>query len=113
MSTDRDIAPATMDQLRLGAGFAEDERSNIVERFSKLNRRLKRFPADEVDMELAVKERDQPSQRLTLACTIAGFGRFVVTSTEQDLTDALHDVREDLWRKIDDQVNRTIDRSRA
>jgi hypothetical protein len=43
---DADEGQASLDQLRLGVGFSEDERDRIVERLSKLNRRLRRFPAD-------------------------------------------------------------------
>ncbi|CAN5254703.1 hypothetical protein BH20ACT8_BH20ACT8_13510 [soil metagenome] len=103
---------ATVEQLRLGAGFGEEERPRVLEVFRKLDRRLKRFSAGAVDMQLSVKERDTPSQKLTLECWIAGRDRIVATSTETDLGDALMDCREDLWRQIDDAVNRRIDRSR-
>jgi hypothetical protein len=106
---------ATVDAcLRLGSGFAEDERSRIVDTFSKLDKRLKRWPADQVDMELSVKERESSSQSLTLECWIHSDGdtRFVATSSEGLLQDALMDCREDLWRQIDEFVNRRTDAAR-
>jgi ribosome-associated translation inhibitor RaiA len=107
-----DSGPATVaGQLRLGTGFNESERPRIVELFAKLDKRLKRWPSEQVDMELSVKERDSSSQSLTLECWIASGGntRFVATSSEQSLQDALMDCREDLWRQIDEFVNRRTD----
>jgi hypothetical protein len=103
-----DIQPATVERLRLATGFAESERDKILELFRKLDRRLARFPADEVDMELSVKERDTPSQYVVLEAWIAKKERFVATSREPDIRDALVEVRDDLWRQIDKAVNRRI-----
>ena len=107
-----DEGRASLDQLSLGTGFAESERDRVVERLSKLNRRLKRFPADGTWLELSVKERDNASQSLTLECEVPGFAKFVATSTESDLRDALMDVREDLWRQIDDAVTKRTEGAR-
>lgn len=106
--------PATVEQIRLGTGFNEDERGRILEVFRKLDRRLKRWTADQVDIELAIKERNTSSQSVTVECWIAdnGNSRFVATSTEQSLHDALMDCREDLWRQIDDHVTKLTDSRR-
>jgi hypothetical protein len=106
MSDEQVRQPATVDALRLGTGFAESERDAIVERFRKLDRRLARYEAGTVDMELSVKNRDGKEQSVVLECWVAGKDRFVATSRERRLDDALLDVREDLWRQIDDRVNR-------
>jgi hypothetical protein len=103
-------AHASVDQLRLATGFTENERAKIVELFRRLDRRLRRFAADEVDMELSVKERDKPSQSVVLECWIAGKQRMVATSREAELRAALMECREDLWRQIDDAVNRRKER---
>ena len=107
-----DDSSASLDQLVLGTGFEESERGRIVERLAKLNRRLKRFPADGTWLELSVKERDNSSQSLTLICELPGFSKLVATSNEKDLRDALMDVREDLWRQIDDAVTRRTEGAR-
>ena len=99
---------ASVDQLRLGTGFGDHERGKIVELFRRLDRRLERFPADEVDMELSVKERETPSQSVVLECWIAKKDRFVATSREDDIRAALVEVRDDLWKQIDKAVNRRI-----
>jgi ribosome-associated translation inhibitor RaiA len=95
---------ATVDQLRLGTGFSDTERDRILNRLRKLDRRLRRFPADAVDLELSVKERDATTQKVTLECRLPGYPSFVATSSEMDLRAALVDVREDLWRQMDDAI---------
>lgn len=97
---------ASLDLLRLSGEFDEGDRARIVERLSKLNRRLKKFPADGTDLHLTVKDRDSGGQKVTLEAWLPKFGHFAATSTEPDLRDALMDVREDMWRQIDDAVNK-------
>lgn len=97
---------ASLDQLSLGAGFSDSERDRIVDRLQKLNRRLRRFPADGTFLELSVKDRDTNSQKVTLECEVPKFSRLVATSDEPDLKAALMEVRDDMWRQIDDAVNR-------
>jgi ribosome-associated translation inhibitor RaiA len=72
----------------------------------KLDRRLARFPADEVELELSVKERETRSQRVVLEAWIAGQQRMVATSTRRELWAAVAEVRDDLFRQIDRAVNR-------
>ena len=103
---DQPDARASLAQLRLSGEFHESDRDRIVERLSKLDRRLKRFPADGTDLHLTVKDRDSGGQKVTLEAWLPKFGHFAATSTEADLRDALMDVREDLWRQIDDAVNK-------
>ena len=97
---------ASLDLLRLSGEFEEGDRERIVERLSRLNRRLKKFPADGTDLHLTVKDRDSGGQKVTLEAWLPKFGHFAATSTEPDLRDALMDVREDMWRQIDDAVNK-------
>ncbi|MDP8968968.1 MAG: hypothetical protein M3N52_00330 [Actinomycetota bacterium] len=99
-----DQGRASLAQLRLGDGFADSERDRIVARLQKLNRRLRRFPADGTELVLSVKDRETPAQKVTLECGLPKFARLVATSHEADLQAALMEVREDLWRQIDDAV---------
>ena len=105
-------SPASLDQLALGHGFEASERERVVARLEKLNRRLKRFPADSTWLEISVKERNNTGQSVTLRCELPGVANLVATSTEQDLRDALMDVREDMWRQIDDAVTRRTEGAR-
>ncbi|HWH33068.1 MAG TPA: HPF/RaiA family ribosome-associated protein [Egibacteraceae bacterium] len=97
---------ASLDLLRLGGDFDEADRQRVVERLDKLNRRLKKFPADGTDIHLTCKDRDSTGQKVTLELWLPKFGHFAATSTEADMRAALMDVREDMWRQIDDAVNK-------
>lgn len=101
-----DAPRASLEQLRIGFGFEESERARILELLRKLDRQLQRFPAEAVDLELTVKDRDTTAQKVTLEASLPNVPRIVVTSKEQSLRDALMDVREDLWRRINEAVNR-------
>ena len=96
---------ASLAQLRLGQGFSDEEREQIIARLDKLNRRLKRFPADGTDLLLTVKDREENSQKVTLECHAPRYAPFVATSENPDLRAALNEVRDELWRQIDDAVS--------
>lgn len=97
--------------LRAGSGIHPEERPAIIEQFSSLDARLRSFPAEAVDLELSVKERDTPSQRTVLEADIAGWPRLVATSTHTTMTQALSEVRDDLVRQITDAKTRTEPRN--
>ncbi|MBW3605274.1 MAG: hypothetical protein KY460_10255 [Actinobacteria bacterium] len=97
---------ASLDQLRIAFGFEESERPRILELLRKLDRQLQRFPAEAVDLELTVKDRDTTTQKVTLEAWLPNVPRLVVTSKESSLRDALMDVREDLWRRINESLDR-------
>lgn len=99
---------ATVDSsLRLGAGFRPGERDELVGRMGALDARLRSFRADQVDLQLSVKERDTPSQRVVLEAAIHRLPALVATSTLAELTAALDDVRDDIIRQITDTKERT------
>lgn len=103
---------ATVDsQLRVGAGFTEDERPGIVRGFAQLDARLIRFAAVDVDMELSIKDRGRPGQKVTLECWIARMSRIVATSHLADVDAALTEVRDDLRRQINDATTKTEPRN--
>ena len=93
--------------------FRADERDRLVGMLQpKLDRRLERWDADAVELELSVKERDTNSQKVVLECWIAGEPRFVATSEERELDAAIHEVRGDLFTQIDKHVQKTTERGR-
>ena len=105
-------APATVAAcLRVGAGFADHERPGIVEHLRSLDARLATHPAGETEMELSVKDRGRPGQKLTLECWIAGHNRLVATSFHRQLPAALTEVREDLRRQLNDAKTRAEPRN--
>lgn len=99
---------ATLDAaLRLGHGFDEAERTAIVEGWATLDEHLRSYDEGTVELELSVKERGEPSQRAVLQAWIAGQERVVATSSEPDLAQALHEVRDDLIRQLTDAKTQT------
>jgi ribosome-associated translation inhibitor RaiA len=105
--------PANVESsLRLGSGFAADERDSIVEGWASLTSRLESFDQGTVELELSVKERSTPSQRTVLEAWIVGSHRLVATSELADLDQALVEVRDDLIRQLSDAKNRTEPRNR-
>jgi ribosome-associated translation inhibitor RaiA len=101
-----DDSRASVRRLRVGEGFTAAERDRVVARLQKLDRRLRKFPAAGTELVISVKDRDKNSQKVTLECDLPHFRRIVATSNEPDLRAALMEVREDLWRQIDDAVNK-------
>lgn len=102
-----ELRPATVaGALRLAAGISEDERALLVRRLARLDAQLARYRADQVDLELSVKDRGTRGQRLTLECWIAGRPRLVASSADHDLDVAVSRVREGVRRQIDDTATR-------
>lgn len=96
-------SPATVDTcLRVGTGFTQGDRNWIAEQFATLDARLAAFDTEATELEVSVKDREAKGQKVTLECWIAGRPKIVTTSTEEDLHAALHDVRDDLRRKLND-----------
>lgn len=101
------------ERLRIVSEFRDDERGYVLDTFgTKLDKRLSRWDAEQVELELSVKERDTAQQKVVLECWISGQPKMVATSSETELQSALHDVREDLFRQIDKHVNKMQDRAR-
>jgi ribosome-associated translation inhibitor RaiA len=96
----------SVERLMLGQGFSADERPWIVERLEKLNRQLKRYPADDVWLELTVKDRDTPAMVVTLSAELPGLGSVVTSSKANDLPAAIADVRDDMVDRIRDSVEK-------
>jgi ribosome-associated translation inhibitor RaiA len=95
--------PATVKEcLRAGAGFSQGDLNWITEQFATLDARLAAFHADSTELEVMVKDRAAKGQKVTLECWIAGRPKIVTTSLEEDLHAALHDVRDDMRRKLND-----------
>ena len=98
------------DRLRIVPGFRPDEYERYRELvFGNLDRRLKRWEPEQVELELSVSERDTNSQRTVLSCWISGLPKIVGTSTHPDLEKAVVEVRNDVRR----QINRYVTRKEA
>jgi ribosome-associated translation inhibitor RaiA len=99
--------PASVGEcLRVGAGFSQGDLNWIVEQFATLDGRLASFHNDTTEIEVSVKDRAARGQKVTLECWIAGRQKIVTTSSEDDLHDALNDVRDDLRRRLNDSKSK-------
>lgn len=96
------------DRLRVVPEFRADEHDRVRELLldGKLGRRLSRWEPRDVELEISVKDRDTPKQRMTLECWISKVPRMVATSTRPDLEAAVLECRDDLHRQIDRFVTR-------
>jgi ribosome-associated translation inhibitor RaiA len=104
--------PATVaDSLSLHGDVYDGEFDMIVDRWSKLDARLRSFDAGTVAIQLFVKERDTKSQHVTLDVKIDGKNPLVATSSSADFAHALNEVRDDMIRQITDMKTKTEPRN--
>jgi ribosome-associated translation inhibitor RaiA len=104
--------PATVaESLSLHGDIHEGELDKIVDRWAKLDARLRSFDAGTVSMQLFVKERDSRGQHVTLDVKIDGHEPLVATSTESDFDRALNEVRDEMIRQITDLRTKTEPRN--
>jgi ribosome-associated translation inhibitor RaiA len=95
------------DRLRVLPQFHPDEQDRLGDTlFGRLEHRLAHWRPEQVELELAVKERGTKSQRTVLECVIAGRPKLVATSTQQDLDRAVVEVRDELWQQLDRVVTK-------
>lgn len=111
MTIDRQSA-AIAGRLRLGTGFTDSDRDQIVERFTPLWTRLRSFEHATVQLELSVKDRGGIDPLVTLTCEIADRPGLVATSSERDFTAALFEVRDGLMHQVQDAKTRREPRMR-
>jgi ribosome-associated translation inhibitor RaiA len=107
MSTTPSPSDATVEKcLHLGHGFHEDERSKVVGILDKLDHRLTGVAADRVRLDLHVKERERPGQRVTLEGHVGGLPAIVATSDKADIWVAVADARDEFLRQLNDAKTR-------
>lgn len=91
------------DRLRLGAGFAAEDRARVLEMLAPLARHLAHWDPEQVDPEISVKNRGGPEQKVTLEARLPRWPSLVATSTDRELDRALVEVRKELIRQIEDK----------
>ena len=77
--------PALAAQLRLGQGFHEADRAQVLTELSSLGRHLAHWSPDRVDLEVSVKDRGGPQQMVTLEAWLPGWPSQVAHSAAADL----------------------------
>lgn len=90
-------------RLRLGPGFHEADRAQVLTELSSLGRHLVHWSADRgLALEVSVQDRGGPEQTVTLETWLPGWPSQVAHSTESDLGRALVQVRQQMIRRIED-----------
>ncbi len=82
------------------------EYASLLDHWAKLDVRLRSFGPGAVRLDLYVKDRDTPSQHLTLEATVARWPVLIATSDDADLSHALNVVRDEMIRLITDAKDR-------
>jgi hypothetical protein len=103
--SDRENRPERIvdERLRLGPGFGAEDRDHVLGILSALGRHLAHWRPEQVDLEISVKKRGGPGQKVTLEAWLPGWPSLVATSAEPDLDRALVAVRKDMIRRIEDE----------
>src|ERR1700729_3597669 len=89
------------DRLRLGAGFGTHDRPHVLDLLSSLPQHLAKGDPATVDLELSVKDRGGPEQKVTLEALLPGMGVVGAASAARDLDHALIGARKELIRQIE------------
>jgi ribosome-associated translation inhibitor RaiA len=90
------------DAVRLGTGFADDERRWVLDAMESLAPHLARWDSGAVDVEISVKDRDGKEQQVTLLANLPGYPQMVAKAADQQLDRAVAEARRELVRQIDD-----------
>ena len=94
------------ERLRLGAGFHAAERPSALRALSALERHLAAWDAEDVDLEVSVKDRDGPEQQVTIEARLPGLPPIVAKSRGKDVDHALIEARKELIRQVEDEKDR-------
>jgi ribosome-associated translation inhibitor RaiA len=91
------------ERLRLGFGFSAAHRSHVLDLLSSLERHLARWGPEQVDLEISVKDRHGPEQKVTLEAWLPKWPPLVASSSARDLDAAVIEVRKEMIRQIEDE----------
>ena len=109
-----DLTASVAACLHVHGSMTNDEIETISGHWHGLDARLRSFEPDDVRLDLHLKDRDTPSQHLTLEAKIAGLPALVATTSDTDLDHALNVVRDEMIRLVGDakDTHRSRDRQR-
>lgn len=88
--------------LRLGAGFADDDRRWVLEALESLVPHLARWDSAKVDVEISLKDRGGKKQQVTLLADLPGYPPVVAKVANQQLDRAIAEAKRELVRQIED-----------
>jgi ribosome-associated translation inhibitor RaiA len=88
--------------LRVHGHLDQHELQGLHKHWANLDRALRPFDSEAIDIQLFISERDTPSQHVTLELHLPGHRTLVASAARPDLGAALHEVREALIRQLGD-----------
>ena len=88
--------------LQVHGPLTATEIEALGDHWHALDARLRSFEPDDVRLDLYLKDRDTPSQHLTLEAKIAGLPALVATTSDPQLNHALNVVRDEMIRLVGD-----------
>jgi hypothetical protein len=91
------------ERLRLGFGFGASHRRHVLDLLSGLERHLARWDPEQVDLEISVKDRRGPEQKVTFEAWLPKWPPLIASSTVRDLDQAVIEVRKEMIRQIEDR----------
>jgi ribosome-associated translation inhibitor RaiA len=91
------------DMLTLGQGLGEDDRPRVLELLASLSPHLARWSPEDIELRVAVKERGEKEQKVTLEADLPGLPPLVATATDRELERALIGARKELIRQLEDE----------
>lgn len=92
--------------LRLGAGVEERDRPRVLAALAPLESHLSRWEPDQIELEVSVKDRGGPDQKVTLQMWPAGWPHLVAVAHDRDPEHALIEARKELIRQLEDERSR-------
>ncbi len=110
MSTTPGPDDATVEKcLVLGHGFHEDERATVTTILARMDSHLAGQSADQVRLDLHMKEPGQRGRKVTLECHIVGLSPLLATSADDDTKVAIAHIRDEVIRQLDDQKAKRLE----
>ena len=98
--------------LTVHGTLGESEMTALIDHWAKLDHRLRSFDDGTVKLDLYIKDRDTPSQHLTLEATIDRLPTLIATADGGQLEHALNEVRDEMVRLVTDARDRHHPRNR-
>src|SRR5665213_3075334 len=97
-------------RLRLGPGLTDNDRQQVLDVLSSLNRHLEHWKPEQVDLRLSVRDRDYLDQRVTLEVWLPGRHTLLAHASDRDLDRALVEVRKIAIREIEEERDKERER---
>ena len=98
--------PVLASALAITGGLHENERPHVLDVLAPLEKYLARWGADQVELRLSLKDRGGPEQQVTLEAKLGGWPSLVAKAADPELDPALHEIRTELIRQIEDERRR-------